>query len=49
MSFVDEDRLNELRSFADDFAEDDGLLEKENLELFELFLAELSATVKLSV
>ena len=49
MGFVDEDRLDELRPFTDDFAEDDGLLEKENLKLFELFLAELGATVELSV
>ena len=49
MGFVDEDGLYELGAFAHDFAEDDGLFEEEDLKLFELLLAELGATVELSV
>ena len=49
MGLVDEDGLDELRALAHDLAEDDGLLEEEHLELFELFLAQFSAAVELAV
>lgn len=37
MSFVNENRLDKLSPFANNFAEDDGLFEEEDLEFFKLF------------
>jgi hypothetical protein len=52
VSFVNEDGLDKLRAFADNFAENDGLLEEKDLELLELFgrhFAQLRAAVQLAV
>lgn len=52
VSFVDEDGLAKLCPLAHDFAENDGLFEEKDLQLFELFgwhFAQLRATVKLTV
>ena len=52
MSFINEDGLNELRPFTDDFAENDSLFEEEYLKFFELFrqqFAQICATVELPV